>query len=62
MRWWTEAPEIETRTRGRMPLYMHRGLGGLTADAVADAHAKDREKQGAHALLADDIVEVREGA
>lgn len=83
-----------------MPLYMdiHRNVDGLTAEALADAHRKDLEKQGphgveylrywyneeegtvfclcrapsmeaaeevhreAHGLLADDIVEVREGS
>jgi hypothetical protein len=82
-----------------MPLYMdvHRDVDGLTAEAVADAHRRDLEKQGehgveyvrywyneeegtvfclcrapsmeaaeavhreAHGLLADEIVEVREG-
>lgn len=83
-----------------MPLYMdtHKHVPGLTAEAVADAHAKDLEVQAkygvrycqywfdettgtvfclveapskeaaiavhreAHGLVADDIVEVREGA
>jgi hypothetical protein len=33
-----------------MPLFMdvHRGVDGLTADAVAGAHKADLEKQGAH--------------
>jgi hypothetical protein len=33
-----------------MPLYMdiHRGVQGLTADAVAAAHKKDLEVQGKH--------------
>jgi len=82
-----------------MPLYMdvHRDVDGLTAEAVADAHRRDLEKQDnhgveyvrywyneeegtvfclcrapsmeaaeavhreAHGLLADEIVEVREG-
>jgi hypothetical protein len=32
---------------GTMPLFMdhHRGVEGLTADAVADAHRKDEETQ-----------------
>ena len=83
-----------------MPLYMdiHKNVDGLTAEALAEAHAKDLEKQGAHdveylhywyneqegtvfclcrapsaeaaeavhreahGLVADDIVEVSEGA
>lgn len=83
-----------------MPLYMdiHKNVDGLTAAALAEAHAKDLEKQGAHGveylrywyneqegtafclckapsmeaaeavhreahgLVADDIVEVQEGA
>jgi hypothetical protein len=85
---------------GTMPLFMdhHRGVEGLTADAVADAHKKDVEIQGeygvkyhkywyneetgevfclaeapnkeaaeavhreAHGLVADEIVEVKEGS
>lgn len=33
-----------------MPLYMdiHKNVDGLTAEAVAEAHRKDLEKQGAH--------------
>ncbi|CAN5648564.1 hypothetical protein BH23GEM7_BH23GEM7_11530 [soil metagenome] len=33
-----------------MPLYMdvHKNVKGLTTDAVADAHRKDLETQGAH--------------
>jgi hypothetical protein len=83
-----------------MPLYLdtHKHVPGLTAAAVADAHARDLEVQGkhavsylrywfdeatgkvyclaegpspdalaavhreAHGLLADEIVEVREGS
>jgi hypothetical protein len=83
-----------------MPMYLdtHRKIPGLTAEAVAQAHARDLEVQGkygvnymrywydettgkvyclaeapdaescmivhreAHGLLADEIVEVREGA
>jgi hypothetical protein len=35
------------RRIGTMPLYMdhHRGVEGLTAEAVADAHRKDEEVQ-----------------
>jgi hypothetical protein len=35
------------RRIGTMPLYMdhHRGMEGLTAEAVADAHRKDEEVQ-----------------
>ena len=35
-----------------MPLYMdvHRNLSGLTAEAVAEAHAKDLEVQGKHGV------------
>ncbi len=35
-----------------MPLYMdiHKGLDGLTAKAVAEAHQKDLEVQGKHGV------------
>ena len=35
-----------------MPLYLdiHRGVDGLTADAVIEAHKKDLETQGAHGV------------
>jgi hypothetical protein len=38
--------------RWRMPLYMdvHRGLQGLSADAVAEAHEKDLQTQGEHGV------------
>jgi hypothetical protein len=83
-----------------MPLYLdtHQHVPGLTADAIADAHAKDLATQGrhgvnymrywfdeatgkvyclaeaptpeamaavhaeAHGILADEIIEVREGS
>lgn len=35
-----------------MPLYMdiHKGVDGLTADAVIEAHKKDLETQGKHGV------------
>ena len=35
-----------------MPLFMdiHKGVDGLTAQAVADAHKKDLEKQGQYGV------------
>lgn len=37
---------------GNMPLYMdiHRGVEGLTAEAVAEAHRRDLEVQGKHGV------------
>jgi hypothetical protein len=95
--WWGACGE---RRIGAMPLFMdhHKGVEGLTAEAVADAHKKDLEIQDeygvkyhrywyneetgevfclaeapnkeaaeavhreAHGLVADDIVEVKEGS
>ena len=59
-----------------MALFMdiHKGVDGLTAEAVAEAHKKDLEKQGeygvkylkvhkeAHGLMPDNIIEVKEGS
>ena len=73
-----------------MPLFMdhHKGVEGLTAEAVAEAHRKDQEIQDvneesgevfclaetpnkeaaeavhreAHGLVADEIIEVKEGS
>jgi hypothetical protein len=102
---WHQGSDIDldmTQRRGssRMPLYLdtHDHIPGLTAEAVAAAHARDLEVQGkhgvdyrkywfdettgkvfclvdapsaeaaiethreAHGLLADSLVEVREGA
>jgi hypothetical protein len=44
-----------------MPLFMdiHNHIEGLTADAAEAAIAVHRE---AHGLLADDLIEVKEGA
>jgi hypothetical protein len=35
-----------------MPLFMdiHKGMGGVSADAVAEAHRKDLEVQGKHGV------------
>lgn len=35
-----------------MPLYMdiHKNVDGLTPEALAEAHAKDLEKQGGHGV------------
>jgi hypothetical protein len=43
---------MTSERRWRMPLYMdvHRGLQGLSADAVAEAHEKDLQTQGEHGV------------
>src|SRR5215204_7787151 len=40
------------RRRGAMPMFMdhHKGVEGLTAEAVADAHKKDLEIQGEYGV------------
>jgi hypothetical protein len=40
------------RRRGAMPMFMdhHKGVEGLTAQAVADAHKKDLEIQGEYGV------------
>ncbi len=40
------------KVSGRMPLYMdvHKNMKGVTADAVAEAHAKDLKVQGKHGV------------
>ncbi len=53
-----------------MPLYLdvHNKIDGLTGDAVKDAHeAPSKEAAAAvhreaHGLLADEIIEVKEGS
>ena len=44
--------ESGERNFGSMPLYMdhHKHVEGLTAEAVADAHAKDLEAQEKHGV------------
>jgi hypothetical protein len=48
------APSKEAGERriGAMPLFMdhHRGVEGLTAEAVAEAHRKDQEIQGQYGV------------
>jgi hypothetical protein len=67
-------PKEEARKGGDrlMPLFIdhHRGVEGLTAEAVADAHRADAPNKEAaeavhreaHGLMADEITEVEEGA
>jgi hypothetical protein len=45
-----EIKRREQRKEQKMPLYMdiHKGIEGLTAQAVAGAHAKDLEVQKKH--------------
>ena len=56
-----------------MPLFMdhHKGVEGLTAEAVAEAHkiaeapnkeAAEAVHREAHGLVAEEIVEVKEGS
>jgi hypothetical protein len=47
--WWDSNPPLHERSR-LMPLYMdvHTIDGGVTLDAVADAHAADLKIQDAH--------------
>jgi Protein of unknown function (DUF4242) len=44
--------EAGERRIGAMPLFMdhHRGVEGLTAEAVAEAHRKDQEIQGQYGV------------